>query len=110
MTVELLYLPGCPNHEATVSLVHSVLKAEGMSAELEEIPIRDDAEASAHAFPGSPTVRVNGQDIENIPTHQLGIGFACRTYFIEGKSQGVPPRSSIERAIRAAQAMEENQP
>jgi hypothetical protein len=109
MTVELLYLPGCPNHGAAVDLVHSVLKAEGMPAELQEIPIRDDEEASTHGFPGSPTIRVNGQDIENIPTHQLCVGFACRTYFIEGKSQGVPPRSSIERAIRAARAAEENQ-
>jgi hypothetical protein len=110
MTVELFYLPGCPNHEVAADLVHSVLKAQGMPAELQEIPIRDHAEASAHAFPGSPTVRVNGQDIEDIPTHQLGIGFACRTYFIEGKSQGVPPRSSIERAIRAARTAEQNQP
>ncbi|HWG20443.1 MAG TPA: hypothetical protein VG225_07920 [Terracidiphilus sp.] len=110
MIVELLYLPGCPNHGVTADLVHSVLKAEGMPAELQEIPITDYEDASTHDFPGSPTIRVNGRDIENIPSYRLVVGYACRTYLVEGKQQGVPPRSSIERAIRAAQTAEENQP
>ena len=106
MTVELLYLPGCANHRATVDLVQSVLQAECMPAEFQEIPIRDYAEANAHDFPGSPTIRVNGQDIENVSSPQLDVGFACRTYFVDGKPQGVPPRSWLEQAIRAARNQE----
>ncbi len=39
MTLELLYLPGCPNRGIAASLVRSVLKTEGLSAELNEIPV-----------------------------------------------------------------------
>jgi hypothetical protein len=57
-------------------------------------------------FSRSPMVRANGEDIENVPSDRLHVGFACRTYFVEGKPQGVPPRSRVERAIRAARGRE----
>lgn len=109
MTVELLYLPGCPNHEATATLLQNVLRAENVLVEFQEIAIRDYAEATAHAFPGSPTIRVNGQDIENVSPRRLDVGFACRTYVVDGKPRGVPPRSWLERAIRTAGNQENRQ-
>jgi hypothetical protein len=109
MTLELLYLPGCPNHSAAVSLVRNVLEAEGLSTHFGETPISDYDEAMMHSFPGSPTLRVNGQDIENVPSGSLKVGFACRTYVVDGKLQGVPPRSWLERAVRAARIQEEDQ-
>ena len=106
MTLDLLYLAGCPNHDLAVQLVCSVLKAEGLNAEVRQILIRDDDDARMHGFPGSPTVRVNGRDIEDVPIQQFAIGFACRTYLVEGKSQGIPPRSWLEQAVRAARKQE----
>jgi hypothetical protein len=107
MTVKLLYLPGCPNHGAAASLVRSVLQAEGLSAELVETPVIDYEQAQALGFPGSPTLLVNGRDIEI--GSQSQVGFACRTYMVEGKLLGVPPRSWIEHAIRDAKKWEANQ-
>jgi hypothetical protein len=109
MTLELLYLPGCPNHGVTMDLVHTVLRAEGIPVEVDEISINNVEEASSHAFPGSPTIRVNGQDIENIPSDRLAVGFACRTYLVDGRPQGVPPRSLLEQAIRTARKLEGQQ-
>lgn len=106
MTLELLYLPGCPNHGRTATLLRSVLEVEGVDTDLREIPVRDYEEARALQFPGSPTIRVNAEDIEGVPSHELDVGFACRTYFVEGKAQGVPPRSWVEQAIRAARKRE----
>lgn len=102
MTLELLYLDGCPNHDATANLVRSVLAAEGVAAEMRQILIRNHQDAEAYGFPGSPTVRVNGRDIENVASDRFGVGFACRTYVVDGKPQGVPPRSLVETAVRAA--------
>jgi hypothetical protein len=107
MTLELLYLAACPNHEMTAELVCSVLEAEGMTSEVRQILIRNEDDARAHGFPGSPTIRVNGRDIEDLPTEQLAIGFACRTYLVEGRSQGIPPRSWLEQAVRAARKRED---
>jgi uncharacterized protein DUF2703 len=89
-----------------MDLVHTVLGAEGVPVEVDEISINNVEDASAHAFLGSPTIRVNGQDIENIPSDRLAVGFACRTYFVDGRPQGVPPRSLLEQAIRAARELE----
>lgn len=108
MTLELLYLAGCPHHDQAVDLVNSVLEAEGIPTEVQQILIRDREDADAHNFPGSPTVRVNGQDIERISTNQLGIGFACRTYVVDGKTLGVPPRSWLQEAVRAARNEEDH--
>lgn len=108
MTLELLYLAGCPHHDEAVDLMKSVLEAEGIPNEVQQILIRNREEADAHSFPGSPTVRVNGQDVERISTNPLGIGFACRTYVVDGKLHGVPPRSWLEVAVRAARNEEEH--
>ena len=107
MTVELLYLPNCPHHGSALNLARDVLKDEGISVELIETPISNYEEAIERRFPGSPTLRVNGQDIEDIPSECLAIGFACRTYLVDGISRGVPPRAWLERAVRAAHATEE---
>ena len=108
MTVELLYLPNCPHHREASDLVHEVLKDEGITAELIETPISDLRNARARSFPGSPTLRVNGQDIEDVPSAHLAVGFACRTYLVDGVTHGVPPRAWLERAVRAAHADEES--
>jgi len=110
MTVELLYLPGCPNHDATVDLIREVLEKTGLSAELTETSVCDYEGAQKHGFPGSPTLRVNGRDIEDAPSGHLPVGFACRTYCVDGKALGVPPRAWLERAILAAHLPEENHP
>lgn len=106
--MELLYLPECPNQCETAELVRSVLRAEGVAAEPLETAITNYEEATANAFPGSPTVRVNGRDIESLPSHLPQVGFACRTYLVEGRAQGIPPRAWLEQAIRAAQLEESN--
>lgn len=108
MTLELLYLAGCPHRCEAVALVNSVLEAEGLPAEVQQILIRNHEDAEAHSFPGSPTVRVNGQDIERISTDRLGIGFACRTYVVDGRTLGVPPRSWLEEAVRVAREQEDH--
>jgi hypothetical protein len=108
MTVELLFLPGCPNHGVVASLVRSVLQAEGLNVKLHEIPVNDYEQAQAVGFPGSPTLLANGRDVETGSPSQ--VGFACRTYLLEGRPLGVPPRSWIEDVIRRAKEQEANQP
>jgi hypothetical protein len=107
MTLELLYLRGCPNHGRTVHLLRSVLHEGGVNAAVQEILVNNYEEARDFRFRGSPTVRVNGEDIESGQGHRVDVGFACRMYFDEGKLLGVPPRSWVERAVRAARRLED---
>lgn len=98
MTIEVLYFDGCPNHEPAVARVREVLESLGIEATVREVRVATPEDAQRLEFPGSPTIRVNGVDIE--PAARQGRDFAmgCRRY---GNS-GVPPRELIESAIRDA--------
>ncbi|MGI8741503.1 MAG: DF family (seleno)protein [Bryobacteraceae bacterium] len=97
MKVEVLFFAGCPNHKPTVERVQSVLQSDGISAQLSEIEIRDACAAEAAGFIGSPTIRVNGQDIEPASRGLKAAGFACRRY-----PGGLPSEQMIRAALREA--------
>jgi Domain of unknown function (DUF2703) len=101
MKIELLYFAGCPNHEATLRLVREILLQEGLEAEVSEIRIDDTDEIHKTAFPGSPTVRINGRDIEE----DIGlavVGKTCRMYRENRVMHKLPGRALVIRALREA--------
>ena len=102
MRIQVLYVPGCPNHEAAISSVNEVLRAEKMAAVIEEVEVSDAAAAQALRFPGSPTIRINGVDAE--PNEQLSFGLACRLY---SSASHVPSQATLKRAIASARQAEE---
>lgn len=103
MKVEVLYLGGCPNYLPTVERLRTVLWQEGLRIEVSETEVKDESAAKSLKFFGSPTIRVNGLDIEadsrNPDSRNLrDAGFACRRY-----SGGLPSEEMIRIALRAAQ-------
>ncbi|MBI3473013.1 MAG: hypothetical protein HY013_16780 [Candidatus Solibacter usitatus] len=64
MKIEILYFDGCPNHQPAVERVKEVLKEEGLAAEVVEVNVGDDASARSLGFQGSPTIRIDGLDVE----------------------------------------------
>ncbi len=56
--------------------------------------------AAAHRSPGSPTIRVDGRDID--PTYEDAGDYTppCRLYRTPNGLEGVPPRQLIEAALR----------
>ena len=102
MRVEVLYFFGCPNHGAAVDCVREVLAQEDTPAELVEVEVKDLAAAQRIGFPGSPTVRVDGQDVEPGARAEQAIGLSCRTYIYGGRRAGVPPLEWIRAAVREA--------
>jgi hypothetical protein len=97
MKIEVLYVPGCPNHSPAVEAVMRVLAAESLRTELFQVPVRSEGEARALRFPGSPTIRINGRDVE--PESALNYGLACRLY---GNGTGLPGEAAIRTAVSAA--------
>jgi len=96
--IQILYFEGCPNRDATVALARNVLSALGMAEEIEEVEVRDQEDAERLRFPGSPTVRVNGVDIEPDIYSRTHFALACRTY----GTSGVPPRELLVVALEHA--------
>ena len=94
MRVEILYFEGCPNHKPAVERVLAVLAKDKFSAELSEIEVPDGETASGMGFLGSPTVRVDGLDIEPASRTVQNTGLACRHY-----PGGVPSEEMIRAAL-----------
>jgi hypothetical protein len=102
MKVELLYITDCLNIDSARQSLKEALRELGVPEEISEVEVCDSAQAEALAFPGSPTIRIDGNDVETtLPAHDA-YGLACRTYMIDGRRRGVPPDEIIRKAIRSA--------
>ena len=97
MRIEILYVPGCPNYPPAVEQVERVLSSESLQAEIRSIVVRTDAEARELMFPGSPTIRVNGEDVE--PRQTSVPSLACRLY---PNRSGIPSDELLRSAISDA--------
>ena len=97
--IDVLVTPDCPHAEGTISRVRQVASRLAPDSDVSVTPVHDSPEAAALGFPGSPTVRVEGLDIEG--RHTGPAAFACRRY---GDGTGLPPVWLIEAAILRALA------
>lgn len=64
MDVKVLGVQGCEATVKTIDLVKSVAEAMGVHIDLVRVVIETPEQAPKERFIGSPTVRVNGRDIE----------------------------------------------
>ena len=96
--IEILYFEGCPNYEPARELVNEVVAELGTEAEIRHVQIETNEEAIAKRFLGSPSIRVNGIDIEPEARGREEFNLACRIY----GTGGVPPRELLVEAIRGA--------
>ena len=96
--IEILYFPGCPNHEPTVNLAREVLGELGLEAEIREVAVENSEDAEAQRFVGSPTVRVNGKDIQPEAENRTEFALSCRMY----ATGGVPAKELLMEALREA--------
>ena len=97
--VHVLYFKGCPNSDATFELVRSTAAAQ-RGVVVEPIEVRSEDEARRLRFLGSPTVQVNGVDVDPDARERTDFALVCRLY----RASGVPDRQLIEAAIREATA------
>lgn len=97
MLIELLYVPGCLNHETALDRLKQVLQSQSLVVPICEVAVQDEAMAQSLRFPGSPTIRVNNQDVE--PEGAGEPALACRLY---GNGTGVPSEETIQRALSTA--------
>ncbi|MGH9508818.1 MAG: DF family (seleno)protein, partial [Terriglobales bacterium] len=93
MKIEILYVPGCPHLQPAAELVERVLLEEGVRAEVQQVLVADEATAATLRFAGSPTVLVNGRDVEPAVVAGQG-GLSCRLYANHG-APGIPSRDAL---------------
>jgi hypothetical protein len=104
MKVELLHIADCRNTEATRRLLNETLRELGLIEEIREIEVSDSSQAEALSFPGSPTIRIDGIDVEPSLPREKRNGLSCRIYMVDGKRHTAPTQDMIRSAIGSALA------
>ena len=100
--VEILYFEGCPNHEQARALVERIAAELTVEPEILLVEVPDPDAAIALKFLGSPTVRVNGRDVEPGAEERHDFVLSCRVYRSERGFAGQPDERWIREALSEA--------
>jgi hypothetical protein len=98
--IEILFFEGCPNIELAHDRVNEALRIEKVFAEVANVVIATPDDSKTFRFLGSPSIRINGSDVEPGADHRMDFGFMCRTYRAEKELTSAPSVDMIRNAIR----------
>ncbi len=106
MLVEFLYWDGCPSHPRALSDLRAALLEIGVDpASVVVSKVNTEDEAAADRFVGSPTIRINGVDVQ--PPEDEPTGLTCRVYRRrDGRVSPTPDPADLRDALRTASAVE----
>jgi hypothetical protein len=100
--VEVLFWEGCPSLPETLAELERVLREEGVDTTVELVEVLTDEQARHERFPGSPTIRINGEDIVT-PKDEEPFSLTCRVYRTrDGRVSAVPDPEDMRDAVRRA--------
>ncbi len=100
--IEILTFQGCPNGPAAVDLVRRIVTETGVEATITVVDVPNAAVAAETRFLGSPTIRVDGHDVEPVTDRREDYGLACRVYRTATGLHGQPEERWVRDAILAA--------
>jgi len=99
-SVELLWFSDCPNHHVVQTMLQVVVDQLAPGTPIVEIDATDPPVATALRFPGSPTVRIDGRDVDPSFVDPGDYTPRCRLYRTADGLRGIPERAWIEDALR----------
>ena len=98
MKVEILYFDGCPTYLKAEKTLREILEEQGVDAEVELVAVNTDEGAQEVRFVGSPTIRVDGEDLFPIPDRpEYALG--CRMYATPEGLRGYPTAEMLSKAL-----------
>ena len=95
--VEFLYFRSCPGHKQALINLKAALQESKIKADLRLINVTTEAQAMRVGFQGSPSIRVNGKDLEG---RNEGHSYGCRIYQIDGKISPTPTNEFIQARVK----------
>jgi glutaredoxin len=100
MRIEILTFEGCPHANATRELVRRAVHLEAVDAAVEFVEVSTFEIARRMRFLGSPSVRIDGEDVERPADDPSAYGLMCRTYRCATGVAQTPSIEIIRMAIR----------
>ncbi len=93
ISLEFQFFEGCPNHIKMQNNISEAIKGLEDKIDLRKILVEDEETAKKVSFRGSPTLLINGEDIEGVPA-PAEPSLACRFYI-----GGIPGADVINKII-----------
>lgn len=101
--IEFLWWEECPSWDRALEMLREAMREEGLDPEsvaLTEIDSDEDAERAG--FPGSPTILIDGADLDP-PATEAPRGLTCRVYRLrDGRASPLPDPQDLREALRKA--------
>ncbi len=98
MNIQLFYWDGCPSYLRALDNLKEALRLEALMDSIEIVLVTTEADAHAKRLIGSPTVHVNGEDLEGTDAEARGFTLGCRVYRDAGHMSGWPSVEQIRLA------------
>src|ERR671911_1429984 len=100
LRVSFLYYEDCPSYDLALERLREVMAEEGIPGELEVLKVETEEQARGLRFVGSPTIRVDGQDID--PPSDPRYALTCRAYRLaDDRISPLPSKHMIRRALQS---------
>lgn len=96
MKIEFYYFDGCPSYKKALDHLKEIIDEENINADLKLIRVDSPEDAQKVGFQGSPSIRINGQDMEG---RRDSYNFSCRIYNIDGAFTGIPSKDYIRAKL-----------
>ena len=107
--IEMLWWEGCPSWPRALEELRAAVAQAGLDpGAVRTRQVHTDQDADAAGFPGSPTIRIDGQDVQPPPEGDPG-GLTCRVYRRRDGAISPTPdpadvRDALERALSSGRA------
>ena len=97
--VEFLWWRGCPSWERALAELREQMRRLGLDpAAVEVTEVTDDEQAGRERFVGSPTIRIDGVDVQG--PGQEPSGLTCRVYHLrDGRISALPDSEDVREAL-----------
>ena len=100
LIIDFLYYDDCPHYPEALDILKEVLSEEHIETDVNMIRVANVNEAERLKFVGSPTIRINGEDVEpEIEKHRDYHGH-CRMYLYRGQLFSWPPKEMLQDALK----------
>ncbi len=99
VSIEFLFTPDCCCAGPALRVLRQVLRAESCEAPVTVRCICDEEKAARYRFHGSPTILIDGVDLEGPALDRDRYHLRCRVYSPHGDCLGVPTADLIRAAL-----------
>jgi hypothetical protein len=100
--LEVLYFDGCPSHETLMPRLRELMAQAGVDGRIELKLVESVAAAERERFLGSPTFRVDDQDVDPTAGERTDFGLKCRLYPSPDGLRGAVPDEFVLAALTQA--------